>query len=73
LGWALVRHVDRRLARIAVWGAVVVYAGTVGWTRIWLGVHWPLDVVGAWLFGTGWMCGMAAAAVLVERRFHRAG
>jgi membrane-associated phospholipid phosphatase len=71
LGWALVRHLDRRWARITVWVAVVVYAGTVGWTRIWLGVHWPLDVVGAWLFGTGWMCGMAAAAVVVERRLRR--
>jgi membrane-associated phospholipid phosphatase len=69
LGWALVRHLDRRWARVIVWGAVVLYAGTVGWTRIWLGVHWPLDVVGAWLFGTGWMSGMAAAALLVERRF----
>jgi membrane-associated phospholipid phosphatase len=69
LGWAIVRHVDRRLSRVAVWAAVVLYAATVGWTRVWLGVHWPLDVVGAWLFGTGWMSGMAAAAVWVERRF----
>lgn len=73
LGWALYRHLNQRWARIAVWVAVVVYAGTVGWTRIWLGVHWPLDVVGGWLFGTGWMCGMAAAAVVVERRFRRDG
>jgi hypothetical protein len=28
-----------------------------------------LDVVGAWMFGTGWMSGMAAVAVYVERRW----
>ena len=52
LGWALVRHFDHRGGRIAVWALVVLYAGTVGWTRIWLGVHWPLDVVGGWLFAS---------------------
>jgi undecaprenyl-diphosphatase len=69
MGWAVVRHLRRRWARVLVWVAVVGYAGLVGWTRIWLGVHWPLDVVGAWLFGAGWMSGMAAVAVWVERRF----
>jgi membrane-associated phospholipid phosphatase len=69
MGWALVRHMDRRWARVGVWAAVICYAGMVGWTRIWLGVHWPLDVVGAWLFGAGWMSGMAAGAVWVERWF----
>jgi membrane-associated phospholipid phosphatase len=69
LGWALVRHLDHRIGRIAIWTAVVVYAGGVGWTRIWLGVHWPLDVLGAWFFGIGWMSGMAAVAIYVERRW----
>lgn len=69
MGWALVRHLRHRWARAGVWVVVVCYAGMVGWTRIWLGVHWPLDVVGAWMFGVGWMSGMAAAAVWVERRF----
>jgi undecaprenyl-diphosphatase len=30
--------------------AVVSVLG-VGLTRIWLGVHWPSDVVGGWLLG----------------------
>jgi undecaprenyl-diphosphatase len=69
LGWAIVRHVDRRWLRAAVWIGVVAYAGMVGWTRIWLGVHWPTDVIGGWLFGVGWMSGMAATAIWVERRW----
>ncbi|ANP56885.1 hypothetical protein AVL59_30110 [Streptomyces griseochromogenes] len=41
---------DRFLWRAAVTVAVVSVAG-VGLTRVWLGVHWPSDVVGGWLFG----------------------
>ena len=59
LAWAVTRHTSRRVVRAFVWGAAAVYAGTVGWTRVWLGVHWPLDVVGSWLLGLGWLCGMA--------------
>jgi membrane-associated phospholipid phosphatase len=59
LAWAVTRHMSRRMARGFVWAAVVLYAGMIGWTRVWLGVHWPLDVVGSWLLGVGWLCGMA--------------
>jgi undecaprenyl-diphosphatase len=58
LAWAVTRHVNGRTTRRVIWVAAVLYAGTVGWTRVWLGVHWPLDVVGSWLLGIGWLCGM---------------
>jgi membrane-associated phospholipid phosphatase len=61
LAWALSRHLRRREARAAVWAVAVIWAGGVGLTRVVLGVHWPLDVVGGWLLGTGWLLGMAAA------------
>ncbi|MBL1106730.1 phosphatase PAP2 family protein [Streptomyces sp. 5-8] len=40
----------RALWRTAVAAALVSVAG-VGVTRVWLGVHWPSDVLGGWLFG----------------------
>jgi membrane-associated phospholipid phosphatase len=67
LGWAITRHLNGRRARAVVWVAAATYAVVVGWTRVWLGVHWPLDVLGAWLFGVGWLSAMAAFATWVER------
>ncbi|MEV6836249.1 phosphatase PAP2 family protein [Streptomyces sp. NPDC051133] len=49
--WLLHRFgAGRVLWRTAVTAAVVSVVG-VGVTRVWLGVHWPSDVLGGWLFG----------------------
>ncbi|GGW59731.1 MULTISPECIES: phosphatase PAP2 family protein [Streptomyces] len=49
--WLLHRHGARPvLWRTAMSVALVSVVG-VGLTRVWLGVHWPTDVVGGWLMG----------------------
>ncbi|MGW0081059.1 phosphatase PAP2 family protein [Streptomyces sp. NPDC003393] len=47
-----------------LWGAAVALAVLsvvgVGLTRVWLGVHWPSDVLGGWLLGAALAAGAAA-------------
>ncbi|CAL9382627.1 hypothetical protein SUDANB176_01091 [Streptomyces sp. enrichment culture] len=64
--WLLHRHgVSRLVWRTALVLAVLSVTG-VGLTRVWLGVHWPTDVLGGWLLGAL----VVAAAVGVHRRRH---
>lgn len=55
----------RVLWRVALAVAVVSVVG-VGFTRIWLGVHWSSDVLGGWLLGA---LAVALAMVSYARRF----
>lgn len=50
--------VTRRLRPSLQWWALAVGAGlsaAVGLTRMYLGVHYPSDVLGGWLLGIGWV------------------
>lgn len=42
----------------------------IGLSRVWLGVHWPSDVVAGWLFGIGWVA-LAAAVPVGRHRRHQ--
>jgi membrane-associated phospholipid phosphatase len=63
--WLLHRHGTGRVVwRTAMTVAVVSVVG-VGLTRVWLGVHWPSDVVGGWVLGA---FVVAVAVGVYERR-----
>lgn len=68
-GWQLLRP-PRRL-RVVSAGVVVGVAGAVGWSRVFLGVHWPSDVLGGWLLGSAWVT--ASTAVLLTLAARRGG
>lgn len=66
--WALAARVQPGWPRRAIRVGAVGYAAAVGWSRIWLGVHWPTDVVGGWLYGLTWSAGSAAVILTLRRR-----
>ncbi|MFD2578597.1 phosphatase PAP2 family protein [Novosphingobium colocasiae] len=53
---------SRAAVRHTVICAALVVSLAIAWTRVWLGVHWPSDVIAGWLGGTGWA--FLASAVL---------
>jgi undecaprenyl-diphosphatase len=41
--------------RLLAAGVCAMLALVVGASRVWLGVHYPTDIVGGWLLGIGWV------------------
>jgi membrane-associated phospholipid phosphatase len=52
--WLVVRRAPAPVRR-AAWVVAVAGAGLVGASRVYLGMHWPSDVVGGWIVGAGWL------------------
>ncbi|WP_375272839.1 phosphatase PAP2 family protein, partial [Sphingomonas sp.] len=46
-----------RATRNTVLGLAILLVGAIGTSRVYLGVHWPSDVLAGWSFGTLWAIG----------------
>jgi undecaprenyl-diphosphatase len=60
----LARNVPERVLRIYLIGIAILLTLLIGSSRVYLGVHWPSDVVAGWTIGAAW----ALACSLVYSR-----
>jgi undecaprenyl-diphosphatase len=57
LGALLAVAAERRRDRGYILGVAVVLTLLVGFSRVFLGVHWPSDVLAGWCLGAAWAMG----------------
>jgi undecaprenyl-diphosphatase len=67
IGTLLARAEKDRTVRIYLVGAAICLTLVIGFSRVYLGVHWPSDVIAGWGVGASW----ALLCSLVARRLQR--
>ncbi|MBI1181011.1 MAG: phosphatase PAP2 family protein [Alphaproteobacteria bacterium] len=68
IGILLARNEQHGATRAYVFGVAVAITLLVGGSRVYLGVHWPTDVLAGWMAGAVWALGCWLVAGRLQRR-----
>ena len=68
LGVLLSRSQKDRRVKAYLLGAALVLTLIVGFSRVYLGVHWPTDVIAGWAVGAAWAIACSLLATWLQRR-----
>jgi undecaprenyl-diphosphatase len=60
IAWSIADHFSGNLSRAAIWVSAAVIIVIVGYSRVYLGVHYPTDVLGGLLAAASWLCAVRA-------------
>lgn len=68
LGVLLTRAQKRRRLKMIIMAYAIILTLAIGLSRIYLGVHWPTDVLAGWALGAAWSALWWLAAWWLQRR-----
>lgn len=64
----IARSVTSRALRIYVVAVAMLLSFLIGLSRLYLGVHWPTDVLSGWILGAGWALFCSSVAWWLQAR-----
>jgi membrane-associated phospholipid phosphatase len=71
LAFLVLRSVRSKILRAVLVAVAVVVVLLVGFSRIYLGVHWTTDVIGSWLLGAAWLSASLGTYLVYARTGRR--
>lgn len=71
IGMLLLKVIERKRLKIYTFSCFALLTILIGLSRIYLGVHYPTDVLAGWLAGVAWAVFSYGIVTIVLRRFRR--